>query len=99
MSVLVVLLTILAAQLQGHYKDEEHLRVIASPGLMTLLDDALYRAYEAELSPTVLVASRLLSDLIEMKEASALVLRECRWATGVPLGGGDDVARDRRWRE
>ena len=67
--------------------DEEYLRVGASPGLTTLLDDALYRAYEAELIPTVSAASRLIGEFVEMKEASALVLRECRWAVGVPLGG------------
>lgn len=66
-------------------EDDDYLRVTASPGLTTLLDDALYHAYEAELQPTVSSASRLLCDLLEMKEASALVLRECRWAVGVPL--------------
>lgn len=65
--------------------DDYYLHVKASPGITTLLDTALYHAYEAELLPTVSAASRLLADLIEMKEASALLLRECRWAVGVPL--------------
>ncbi|KAL3776708.1 hypothetical protein ACHAW5_005577 [Stephanodiscus triporus] len=72
-------------------RDEEYLRVRASPGLTTLLDDALYRAYEAELQPTVSSASKLLCEFVEMKEASVLVLRGCRWSTGVPLGGGMSV--------
>ena len=66
-------------------EDDDYLHVTASPGITTLLDTALYHAYEAELLPTVSAASRLLADLIEMKETSALLLRECRWAVGVPL--------------
>ena len=66
-------------------EDDDYLHITASPGITTLLDTALYHAYEAELLPTVSAASRLLADLIEMKEASALLLRECRWAVGVPL--------------
>ena len=68
--------------------EEEYLNVKASPGLTTLLDDALYRAYEAELVPTVTAASQLLTEFIEMKETSALLLRECRYMVGVPLSGG-----------
>ncbi|KAL9189197.1 hypothetical protein ACHAXT_011687 [Thalassiosira profunda] len=67
-------------------EDDEYLSVPSSPALATLLDDALYRAYEAELVPTVSAASRLLSEFLAMKEAAALVLRECRWAAGVPFG-------------
>jgi len=67
---------------------EEYLRVKASPGLTTLLDNELYRAYKAELLPTVVSASQLLSEFIEMKETSALILRECRWMVGVPFSGG-----------
>ncbi len=68
--------------------NEEYLRVKASPGLTALLDNELYRAYEAELLPTVASASQLLHEFIEMKEASALILRECRWMVGVPFSGG-----------
>jgi len=67
---------------------DDYLSVMASPGLTTLLDDALYRAYQAELVPTVSAASQLLTEFIEMKEAAALVLRECRWMVGVPMSGG-----------
>ena len=67
--------------------DTEYLSVQASPGLTTLLDDALYRAYKAELVPTVMAASQLLTEFVSMKEASALILRECRWMAGVPLSG------------
>ena len=61
------------------------LPVLASPGLTTLLDTALYQAHEAELVPTTCAASQLLQQFLEMKEASALVLRECRWMAGVPF--------------
>ncbi|KAK1747178.1 hypothetical protein QTG54_002522 [Skeletonema marinoi] len=56
--------------------------------LTTLLDTGLYKAYQAELVPTVSAASQLLQLYIEMKESAALVLRECRWSVGVPLSGG-----------
>lgn len=68
-------------------EEDDYLSVPASPALTTLLDDALYRAYEAELVPTVSAASQLLTEFIQMKEASALVLRECRWTAGVPFSG------------
>eukprot|EP01082_Thalassiosira_pseudonana_P014385 g12923.t1 g12923 contig7:473493-476108(-) len=55
------------------------------------LDEALYRAYEGELVSTVSSASQLLKEFIDMKEAAALVLRECRWMVGVPLGGGMEI--------
>ena len=61
------------------------LPVLASPALTTLLDTALYHANEAELVPTTCAASRLLQQFLEMKEASATVLRECRWMVGVPF--------------
>ncbi|KAL7546857.1 hypothetical protein ACHAWF_010182 [Thalassiosira exigua] len=71
----------------------DRLSVPASPGLSALLDDALYRAYRPELVPTVSAASQLLSELISMREAAALVLRECRWCAGTPMGGGVAVVR------
>ncbi|KAL7531082.1 hypothetical protein ACHAXR_006037, partial [Thalassiosira sp. AJA248-18] len=77
---------------------EEYLTVMASPALTTLLDDALYRAYQAELVPTVAAASQLLTTFIEMKEASALLLRECRWMGGVPMSGGLAVIKGTKGR-
>ena len=74
-------------------EQNEYLSVKASPALTTLLDDALYRAYQAELVPTVAAASRLLTEFIEMKEAAALVWRECRWMVGVPMSGGLDIVK------
>ena len=71
---------------------DDYLTVQASPALTTLLDDALYKAYQAELVPTVAAASQLLTTFIEMKEAAALLLRECRWMVGVPMSGGLSVA-------
>ena len=56
-----------------------------SPALTAIIDDALYHAYEAELVPTVSAASQLLSEFIDLKEASALILRDCRWMAGVPF--------------
>lgn len=70
------------------------LPVPASPALTSLLDHALYNAYKAELVPTVCAATQLLQEFIKMKEASALLLRECRWAVGVPLTGGLQVGGD-----
>ena len=57
----------------------------ASPALTTLLDVALYSAHEAELVPTVCACSKLLQYFIELKEASALLVRECRLCAGVPF--------------
>ena len=75
---------------------DDFLSVKPSPALTTLLDDALYRACRAELVPTVAAGSRLLAELLKMKEASALVWRECRWMVGVPNGwrirGGGHVS-------
>lgn len=56
-----------------------------SPALTTLLDMALYHANEAELVNTTCAASALLSVFLDMKECSALILREARWMTGVPF--------------
>jgi len=70
------------------YDPIHHIRVPPSPALTTLLDTGLYKAYQAELVPTVSAASQLLQLYIEMKESAALVLRECRWSVGVPLSGG-----------
>ena len=41
--------------------DDEYLKVDASPALTALLDNALYKTYEAELVPTVSSASQLLT--------------------------------------
>ena len=46
---------------------------------------ALYSAHEAELVPTVCACSKLLQLWIEFKEASALLVRECRLCAGVPF--------------
>ena len=70
------------------YDPTHHIQVPPSPGLTTLLDTALYKAYQAELVPTTSAASQLLQLYIEMKESAALILRECRWCVGVPLSGG-----------
>jgi hypothetical protein len=56
-----------------------------SPALTTLLDIALYQSFEAELVPTVAAGGELLRVLLEMKECSALIVRECRWMVGVPF--------------
>lgn len=71
--------------------DEEYLKVDASPALTALLDNALYKTYEAELVPTVSSASQLLTEFINMKQTSALILRECQWMVGVPLSGGMSI--------
>ncbi|KAL7472892.1 hypothetical protein ACHAXS_013281 [Conticribra weissflogii] len=75
--------------------------VPASPALTSLLDHALYNAYRAELVPTVCAATQLLQEFIKMKEAAALLLRECRWSVGVPLTGGLQVGGDNheQWGE
>lgn len=70
------------------YDPITHISVPPSPALTTLLDTGLYKAYQAELVPTVSAASQLLQLYIEMKEAAALIVRECRWSVGVPLSGG-----------
>eukprot|EP00986_Skeletonema_menzelii_P005148 scaffold1812_cov153-Skeletonema_menzelii.AAC.14 len=70
------------------YDPIHHIQVRPSPALTTLLDTGLYKAYQAELVPTVSAASQLLQLYIELKEGAALVLRECRWSVGVPLCGG-----------
>lgn len=49
------------------------------------MDTALYHAHEAELVATTCAASKLLQLFLEMKEASALLIRECGWMAGVPF--------------
>jgi len=70
------------------YEPQYVTHVPPSPALTTLLDTALYKSYQAELVPTVSACSQLLQLYIEMKEAAALIVRECRWCVGVPLSGG-----------
>ena len=69
-------------------EEEEYLSVTASPALTTLLDTTLYSAYEAELVPTISSASKLLNEFLILKETSATLLKECRYAVGVPFSGG-----------
>ena len=71
--------------------EQEPISIPPSPALTTLLDHALYRSYQAELVPTVCAATQLLQEFIEMKEAAALIWRECRWMVGVPLSPGLEV--------
>jgi len=79
----------------GEVGSSTSLSMPVSPALTAIIDDALYHAYEAELVPTVSAASQLLSEFIDLKEASALILRDCRWMAGVPFcqlevtAGGD----------
>ena len=75
------------------YDPIHHIQVPPSPALTTLLDTGLYKAYQAELVPTVSAASQLLQLYIEMKEAAALIVRESRWSVGVPLSGGLNVTK------
>jgi hypothetical protein len=60
------------------------------------LGQCVASSLKANVAPTLLAASQLLSDPIKMKEASTLVLRKCQWAMGVPLGG-DDIALPQQW--
>jgi len=69
-------------------EEEEYLSVTASPALTTLLDTTLYSAYEAELVPTITSASKLLNEFLILKETSATLLKECKYAVGVPFSGG-----------
>jgi len=69
-------------------EEEEYLSVTASPALTTLLDTTLYSAYKAELVPTISSASKLLNEFLILKETSATLLKECKYAVGVPFSGG-----------
>ena len=69
-------------------EEEEYLSVTASPALTTLLDTTLYSAYKAELVPTISSATKLLNEFLILKETSATLLKECRYAVGVPFSGG-----------
>ena len=71
-----------------NYDPNHRIQVKPTPALTTLLDTGLYKAYQAELVPTVSAASQLLQLYIEMKESAALIIRECRWSVGVPFCGG-----------
>jgi len=69
-------------------EEEEYLSVTASPALTTLLDTTLYSAYKAELVPTISSATKLLNEFLILKETSATLLKECKYAVGVPFSGG-----------
>ena len=69
-------------------EEEEYISVTASPALTTLLDTTLYSAYKAELVPTISSASKLLNEFLILKETSATLLKECKYAVGVPFSGG-----------
>jgi hypothetical protein len=56
-------------------EDSRDINAIAGPGLITLLDVALYRANEGELTATICSSNDLLNQLYEIKEEAVLLLK------------------------
>ena len=59
----------------GQSKDNP-LKIVAAPGLMTLLDTALFRSNEGQLTATICSSHALLSCWLDVKRQSRLLLQE-----------------------
>ncbi len=62
-------------------KDTTSIVTTAGPGLMTLLDTALYRTYEGQLTATICSANALLHAWFELKKQARGLLQDCCRAT------------------
>eukprot|EP00551_Chaetoceros_affinis_P011125 CAMPEP_0203667442 /NCGR_PEP_ID=MMETSP0090-20130426/4283_1 /ASSEMBLY_ACC=CAM_ASM_001088 /TAXON_ID=426623 /ORGANISM="Chaetoceros affinis, Strain CCMP159" /LENGTH=136 /DNA_ID=CAMNT_0050531611 /DNA_START=15 /DNA_END=422 /DNA_ORIENTATION=+ len=58
-------------------KQRRCVKTVAAPGLMTLLDTALYRAHEGQLTATVSSANATLIALIQFKSHAKSLLNFC----------------------
>jgi len=62
-------------------KEKPDVVCLASPGLMTLLDTALYRTYEGQLTSTTTSANATLHAFLELKSQAKQLLHTCNHAT------------------
>ena len=73
--------------------EQEELDVVAVPGLVSLLDVALYRAFEGQLTATVTSSHNLLAAWLDLKRQSVKVLRCLQEQECVSLRSMENFAR------